>query len=112
MATAKTTDPQGYEVVLDDERWEHILEGHPEMAELRDGLMATLSSPELILRDPDSQQIHFYYRLTGRSVFRRDDIYISAVVERSDGNKFARVKTAHLVKATKKNGELVWMKRR
>jgi hypothetical protein len=111
MPIVRVTDVQGYEVLLEDERWEHILDGHPEMKDLRDLLLETLRVPELILRDPDRPEVFFYYRLTGRSIWRRNDIYISAVVERSDGNKVARVKTAHLVKQTKKDGVLVWLKR-
>jgi hypothetical protein len=110
MAIAKVTDPQGYEVTLEEERWKHIIDGHPEVAKLFDILVKTLSEPELIYRDQVDKEVNFYYRLTGRSVLRRDDIYMSAVVERSEGNKIARVKTAHLVKQPKKGGEIVWFK--
>jgi len=112
MAVVRVTDVQGYEVVLEDERWEHIVEGHPEMAKHRDLLLETMRCPELILCDPKQKQVHYYYRLTGRSIFRRDDIYISAVIVRSDGNKVARVITAHLVKTTRKDGVLVWLARK
>lgn len=111
MAVEKRTDPQGYEIALEDERWDHIIERHPEMEEHRELLLQAMESPELILRDPQRQQTFYYYRLTGRSVFRRDDIYISVVIERSDGNKVGMVKTSHLVKETKKDGVLVWFKR-
>ena len=112
MPLVKVTDVQGYEVILEDERWEHITNGHPEMKDLRELLIETMASPELILRDPDRDEVFFYYRLTGRSIWRRNDIYISAVIERSDGNKVARVKTAHLVKTTKKDGVLIWLERK
>lgn len=107
---AKVTDPQGYVISLEQERWDHIIEGHPEIIKLQDILINTMREPELILSDSQDPVIHFYYRLTGRSIFRRDDIYMSAVVERSEGNKVARVVTAHLVKQPKKNGGMVWFK--
>jgi hypothetical protein len=110
MAIAKVTDPQGYEVTLEEERWKHITDGHPEVSKLLDILIKALAEPELICRDKADPEVHFYYRLTGRSVLRRDDIYMSAVVERSEGNKIANVKTAHLVKQPKKGGEIVWFK--
>ena len=110
MALEKVTDPQGYVVSLEDERWEHIVEGHPEMKELRSLLLETLKVPTLVKRDSEREEVHFYYRLTGRSVFNKNDIYMSAVVERSDGNMVARVLTAHLVKSPKKDSDIVWFK--
>lgn len=112
MAVIKVTDVEGYAVVLEDERWQHILEGHPEMAENRDLLVLTMEKPELIYRDPERKEVHYYYRLAGRSILRANDIYISAVVERSEGNKVARVKTAFFVKRPRKNGVLVWFGRK
>jgi hypothetical protein len=111
MPVKKVTDPQGYEIALEDERWEHIIEGHPEMTEHHDLLLEVMERPELIVGDPERKEVFYYYRLTGRSIFRRNDIYISAVVERSEGNKVGRVKTSHLVKETKKDGVLVWFNR-
>jgi hypothetical protein len=108
----KVTDVQGYEVRLDDERWEHILDGHPEMIDHGNLLIETMRRPELVLRDPERQRIFYYYRLMGRTVFGRNDIYLSAVVERSEGNKVAKVKTAYLVKRTKRDGVLVWLARK
>ncbi len=108
----KVADVQGYEVVLDDERWEHILDGHPEMADHRDLLIETMRRPELILRDPERSRVFYYYRLVGRSVFGWKDIYLSAVIEHYEGNRMARVKTAYLVKRTKRDGVLVWLARK
>jgi len=110
MAIAKVTDPQGYEVTLEEERWRHIVKGHPEVEKLQDVLIKALGEPELIYRDKEDREVHFYYRLTGRSVLRRNDIYMSAVIKRSEGNKIADVRTAHLVKQPKKGGEIVWFR--
>jgi hypothetical protein len=67
-----------------------------------------ISEPNLIKRDPERDEVFYYYRLTGRSIFRRDDIYMSAVVERSEGNKVGRILTAHLVRQPRKDGEVIW----
>ncbi len=112
MPVFKVTDPQGYEVTLETERWEHITSGHPEMRELYDILAETIAKPEIIKRDEKRPDIFYYYRLTGRSIWRHDDIYCSAVVSRSEGNKTGRVRTAHLVKKPRPDGELVWFSRR
>ena len=78
------------------------------MAKLQDILIATMGGPLLIKRDPEREEVFYYYRLTGRSVLRQNDIYMSAVVERSEGNMVGRVLTAHLVKQPRKDGEIVW----
>ena len=108
MPSAKVTDPQGYEVIIEEDRWEHIIDRHPEVEPLQDILLQTLDKPNLVKRDPDRDEVFYYYRLTGRSVLRRDDIYMSAVVERSEGHKIGRVLTAHLVRQPRKDGEIVW----
>lgn len=52
MATAKITDVQGYEIALEKERWQHIIDGHPEMEALQELLLLTLKESELIQQDP------------------------------------------------------------
>lgn len=108
MPIARVNDPEGYEITLEEERWDHIIDGHPEIAPLQDILIHAISEPNLIKRDPDRVEVFYYYRLTGRSVLRRNDIYISVVVERSEGNKVGRILTAHLVKHPRKDGEIIW----
>lgn len=108
MPIAKVTDPEGYEITLDEERWEHIIHGHPEIAPHQDILLGTIGEPNLIKCDPDRDDVFYYYRLTGRSVFRRNDIYMSAVVERSEGNKVGRILTAYFVAQPRKDGEIRW----
>jgi hypothetical protein len=39
-------DPEGYEIVLEVERWDHIIEGHPEIKPLLDLIKATAETPE------------------------------------------------------------------
>ena len=108
MATEKLTDPLGYEIRIEDDRWAHIIDRHPEVEPLRDVLLQTINEPNLIKKDAERADVFYYYRLTGRSVFRRDDIYMSAVVERSEGNKLGRVLTAYLVKQPRKDGDIAW----
>jgi hypothetical protein len=44
MPIARVNDPEGYEVALEDERWEHIIiEGHPEIAPLQAILIQCIS---------------------------------------------------------------------
>jgi len=109
-AIFEVVDPQGFRVILEEERWRHITARHPEMRDKLELLEITIRSPQLIKREAPDGNIHFYLRLTGRSFFRHSDVYMSAVVERSD-KKTARIKTAHIVKEPKK-GEIVWLSRK
>lgn len=43
---SSTTDGLGRTIVLTDERWEHILEGHPEMAGLELAVMRVVESAD------------------------------------------------------------------
>jgi hypothetical protein len=105
-------DPQGYQVVLDLNAWEkHIVANHPEMRDLLDLLASTIEQPELIQRSSVSIETHYYYRLTGRSVLRRDDIYVNAVVHRDENSRTGFVKTAFLVQRVRREGDCIWMKR-
>ncbi len=110
MAIFRVTDTQGYDVTLDDERWDHILEGHPEIAGLLDLLEETIRDPNLVKRDPQRRAIHYYYRSSERTVLGRENILMSAVVERLEANKVGRVMTAHLVRKPRRDGEVVWFR--
>jgi hypothetical protein len=104
-------DPEGFEIVLEIERWDHIVVGHPEIKPLLDLLELTISGPEVIMQDGCRKETHYYYRLTGRSVLRRNDLYLVAVVRRSTTEKQGTVRTAYLVKGVRK-GQLVWLSRK
>jgi hypothetical protein len=104
-------DPEGFEIVLEIERWEHIVDGHPEVKPLLDLVQETVTKPELILQDGCRKETHYYYRLTGRRLLRRDDLYLVAVVRRSTTEKNGNVRTAYLVKEFRK-GVLIWLKRK
>jgi hypothetical protein len=51
-------DPQGVEVTITDERWLHIVDGHPEMAPHRADLERTISQP-LIVYGKGTDRIYF-----------------------------------------------------
>lgn len=105
-------DPQGYEVVLEVETWDsHIIKQHPEIEKFFDLIGKTLSEPQLIQQSRRQGETYYYYRLTGRSFYRINDIYLSVVVRRDDDAKKGVVKTVHLLKEVRKDGETVWMKR-
>src|SRR5579864_7412304 len=80
-------DPEGYEISLDLETWEHIIKRHPEMAKFYELLEKTLHEPELIQRSSKESETHYYYRLTGRSFYRFNDIYLGVVVRRDEEAK-------------------------
>jgi len=108
----RARDPQGYEISLELDTWEnHIVKQHPEMAKFLDLLDKTISEPQVIQRSPKHGETFYYYRLTGRTFHRQNDIYLSAVVRRDDDTKTGVIKTAHLLKEVRKEGETVWMKR-
>ena len=69
-----------------------------------------IREPEVIL-ESIPREVCVYYRLTGRSVLRRNDLFIAVVVARGDKDKKGVVKTAYLVKGIKKGWKLVWLKR-
>ena len=48
---ARTSTPEGHEIVLLALRWAKIMEGHPEMAEHLDAILQTVSEPDH--REPD-----------------------------------------------------------
>ena len=55
-------DPDGRRVVLDQEGWDHILEGHAVMAAHRGAIMATVTSPDHRAADPTFPERERLYR--------------------------------------------------
>jgi len=105
-------DPEGYHVTLNIDTWEtHIVVRHPEVKPLLDVLKRTIEEPELIQRAGHGRNTFFYYRITGRRTLRRDDLYLSVVVERDNHEKSGVVKTAYLVRRPRKDGKIIWLKR-
>jgi len=50
-------DPRGRKVSLDAERWEHILDGHPELRDSQADIVRAVESPSEVLagRSPDEE---------------------------------------------------------
>lgn len=108
----RVKDPQGYEIALELETWEqHIVQHHPEVQKFFDLLEKVINEPQLIQRSSKQSETFYYYRLTGRSFYRINDIYLSVVARRDEETKSGVVKTAHLLKEVRREGETVWMKR-
>ena len=56
-------DYQGRDIRFPEERWRHILGGHPELADMEETIGATLLAPDEIRRDAtDPDTVRLYYR--------------------------------------------------
>jgi hypothetical protein len=103
------TDPQGYTITLDMHTWEdHIGKRHPEMKQFTDLIATTAEKPQLIQRSTSGTTC-YYYRLTGRTFHKAADLYVSLVVDRNEVTKSGTIRTAHLVRQVRSEGETIWM---
>ena len=67
------------------------------------GIRETVLDPHLNHQREDTQsETHYYYRLTGRSYARAQDIYFNVVARRIEADKTGSVKTAFLVKTIRR----------
>jgi len=108
----KVKDPEGYEISLDIDTWElHIIVRHPEMKNCLDLVKRTVESPEVVQQSPDARETCFYYRLSGKRLLRRTDLYVSVVVNRNNEEKTGLVRTAHLTRKIRQGGKTLWLKR-
>jgi hypothetical protein len=55
-------DPLGRTVQLTEERWSHIIEGHPYMAPFRADVMRATEAPTHLIEQPRPGQDWFTYR--------------------------------------------------
>jgi hypothetical protein len=62
-----TTDPLGRIVSLTDERWEHIVDGHPYMASFRADVLRAVEEPTDRIEQPRVGQDWFYLQDVGPS---------------------------------------------
>jgi hypothetical protein len=46
----RTKDPWGRHVLLSEERWEHVLDRHPELRDRHAEVLATVPAPDVITR--------------------------------------------------------------
>ena len=62
MTSPRTSrDPRGREIVLTGERWEHIMEGHPELKAHQEEVLRAVEAPSQTApgREPDEE---WFYR--------------------------------------------------
>jgi hypothetical protein len=60
-------DPEGRDVLLDVERWEHIIDGHPELGHIQEEVLRAVGSPTEIVAGRDSDEEWFYLEGAGPS---------------------------------------------
>jgi len=102
-------DPEGYTITLDIHTWDdHIAKRHPEMLKFKDLISITAEKPQIIQRSI-SGTTYYYYRLTGRAFYNSADLYLSLVVDRNETTKSGTIRTAHLIRHLRSEGETIWM---
>lgn len=105
MNTLVLTDYLGRSVRLTDERRQHILQHHPEMAKWVDKIGSVLAHPERVVRsrfDPESELYYVWQPQT-----RVGPKYLCAAVVVKENDAF--VLTAYLTDSIKK-GQVLWPK--
>jgi hypothetical protein len=60
-------DPQGRDVLLDVERWEHIADGHPELGHIQKEILRAVESPTEVMPGRSSDEEWFYLEGAGPS---------------------------------------------
>lgn len=99
MADHAAMDPLGRRITLHERTWlGHILPGHPEMAGLREGVMATISQPEMVRMSRSDANVRLYFGPGPRPTVK---ILVAVDVEQR------LVKTAHLCKRIS-GGDIEW----
>ena len=59
----RTVDPAGVSIVLSEERWVHISEGHPEVVEIEHELLQAIREPDIRRDGRLADEIWSYRRL-------------------------------------------------
>ena len=98
------TDYEGRAVRLTDERWGHI-EGHPEMAGMREAVAETLRKPEAVIESPSDPLVRLYFRFYHRTMVGGKHLCVVVKILTDD----AFVVTAYLTDRVNK-GNLLWPK--
>jgi hypothetical protein len=60
-------EPQGRDVLLDVERWEHIVDGHPELGHIQEEVLRAVESPTEVMAGRSSDEEWFYLEGAGPS---------------------------------------------
>jgi len=93
-------DPRGFRVYLSEERWSHIMDGHPEIQKV-DLIKRTVESPWFISADIQDNLAEVYYRkglMPGKP-----QLYVRVVVRQG------RIITAYALGNLKKGEKIIWM---
>ncbi|MBI3811450.1 MAG: hypothetical protein HY283_04505 [Nitrospirae bacterium] len=61
----QVTDRWGNRVTLTDERWRHIVEGHPELEEFQEEVLETIRMGRRRQDPIDSQKYKYFYPVSG-----------------------------------------------
>jgi hypothetical protein len=84
---ATVLDPDGRSVALSEERWTHIIDGHPELRSFRDGVLEAVQAPSRRLPGRTLGEEWFYKAGAGPSRWLK-------VVVRYDASDGGRIVTA------------------
>lgn len=76
-------DPLGRTVNLTADRWEHIIDGHPEMGSLRGEVLRAIREPSELLRAPRVGEDWYYLQGAGPSQWLK---VVVAFDENNDGS--------------------------
>lgn len=101
MILWETFTKRGKRIILNTERWNHLVLRHPEMNEYLEEIKETLQNPDIIVKDnfePSVILYHKYYKVRG--------IYIVTVVDEDKGFILTSYTTD-----TPKRGIILWQKR-
>ncbi len=101
-------DPRGLVVTVTPDDWDHVLDGHPEMAIRFEDVLQALRTPTVIqssTTDPESQ---VYFWLKPIAFGRFAGLYVAVVVKIDQDSATGRVRTAYLTGRLGR-GQLVWV---
>lgn len=87
---------------LTKERWNHIIETHPELKDMIEYLKGALEDPELIKRSIYNENVALFYRYYGNIYGGK---HMCVVVRLNDES----IVTAYITDRVKK-GEIIWKK--
>ncbi len=99
------TDVFGDDIVLTNERWNHILVQHPVMVDLLEEIKLTLQEPNVVQRHQINRNEYRYYKFF-TDMFGGKYVFV-AVIKALDNF----VATAFIVDTIRRGGELIWIKR-
>ncbi|HAC62780.1 MAG TPA: hypothetical protein DCF68_04410 [Cyanothece sp. UBA12306] len=103
--TLIVTAKSGLSIRLTEERWQHIKEGHPELAELQSEVLKTIEDPDRILAGNQNE-------LLAVKLLKTSNKYLVAIYKELDNDGF--IITAYLTRRINSLNkmEILWSKQR